>query len=216
MLAPKAAVLTILVLWGGMFSAQQTVPEVAESYAVYSALIPQIQEVAQSKYLIADQTIPYTRTKSRFPVDPENIVTIEEFKRRLQQARGTPAARTMLESQPCILPPEVELRAYYSAMVDYRRANEVSLPLERRFDLQKGYELVNVSGLVRDKKLELARKSGAYGVYEVSAVGFSSDMTVAIVYVGFDCSLCDRRALHVLKKMDGTWKEVASGCNVLS
>jgi hypothetical protein len=53
--------------------------------------------------------------------------------------------------------------------------------------LPEPYELVDVSELVGEKRIngwEFAGKNGAYGVYEVFAVGFSSDMSIAIVYVG--------------------------------
>jgi len=114
---------------------------------------------------------------------------------------------------------EAEREAYLSAMVDYRRPNEVSVQLERSLDLPKSYELVDVSELVGEKRSDrwtFAGKNGAYGVYELSAAGFSSDMTLAIVYVGYDCPWCSRWALHILKKTDGNWKQVATGCDVIS
>jgi len=101
-------------------------------------------------------------------------------------------------------------------MVDYRRNNEISTRLEPRLDLSKSYEAVDVSELNADKKVEFAEVNGAYGVYELSVVGFNSDMTLAIVYVGFNCSRCGRWALHVLKKTDGKWKQVAIGCDLMS
>jgi hypothetical protein len=191
----------------------------AESYAVYSVLIPQVQSVPQPKYLIANETLPYAHTKSGFPVEPQNIVTREEFDRELRLSRGTPAWGKIWKSQPCILVPEAERDTYLSAMMDYRRNNEVGIKLESGLDLPKSYELVDVSELVGEKKgkrWELAKEKGAYGIYEVSAVGFSSDMTLAIVYVGYDCPLCGRWALHVLKKVDGKWKQIAERCDVMS
>jgi len=86
----------------------------AESYAVFSVLIPQVQEVPQPKYLIANETVPYEHTKSRFPVEPENIMTREEFERELQLSRGTPAWKKIWKSQPCILVPEAERDTYFS------------------------------------------------------------------------------------------------------
>jgi hypothetical protein len=118
-----------------------------------------------------------------------------------------------------VLAPEAEREAYLSAVVDYRRQNEVSVQLERRLDLPKPYDLVDVSELVGEKRSNrwrFAEKNGAYGVYELSAVGFSSDMTLAIVYVGYHCPWCSRWALHILKKTDGKWKQVAEGCDAMS
>ncbi len=103
-------------------------------------------------------------------------------------------------------------------MIDFRRNNEVTMRLEPGLDLPRPYELVEVSELVGKRKSErwVSEKNGAYAVYELSAVGFSSDMTLAIVYVGYDCPLCGRRALYVLKKTDGKWKQVATGCSAMS
>jgi hypothetical protein len=216
MLAFRSAALMTLLLWGGTFSAQETITESAESYAVYSVLIPQIQEVTQPKYLFANETAPYALTKSGFPVEPESIVTREEFDRELRLSRGTPAWDKIWKSQPCILVPEAERDSYFSAMVDYWRKNETSMLLERRLDLSKSYELVDVSKLEKDKRVGFTEKNGAYGVYELSAVGFSSDMAIAIVYAAFDCPLCMRKAIHVLKKTNGKWKQVATGCNAMS
>lgn len=214
--ALRAAVSIALLFWGALFSAQQNSAQSAESYAVYSALIPQIQEVPQPKFLIADETVSYAKTKTIFPVDPENVMTIEEFHRQLKLSNGAQQFSKIFDGQPCVLVPEAEREAYVSAMVDYRRKNENSMPVEQRLDLPRPYQLVSVSELSRDKRVELARNNGAYGVFELSAVGFSSDMTVAIIYVGFDCPLCDRKAIHVLKKTNGKWREAAEGCSYVS
>lgn len=190
----------------------------SESYAIYSVLIPQIPSVPEKKFLIAADTVSYADTRSRFPVEPENLVTQEEFDKRL--ANATPDEwRIIRRSQPCVLAPEAEREAYLSAMTDYRRNNEVATRLERGLDLPRPYELVDVSELVGKRKSErwgFAGRNGAYGVYELSAVGFSSDKTLAVVYVGYDCPWCSRWALHVLKKTDGKWKHVAEGCGAMS
>jgi len=161
----------------------------------------------------------YADTKSQFPVEPQNIVTREEFDRELRLSRGTPAWQKIWKSQPCILVPEAEREPYLSAMVDYRRQNEASVRLERKLDLPKPYELVEVRDLVGEKRSSrwtFAGKNGAYGVYELSAVGFSSDTNLAIIYVGYDCPWCGRWALHILKKVNGKWKQVAARCDVMS
>jgi hypothetical protein len=100
-----------------------------------------------------------------------------------------------------------------AAMVDYRRKNEVSVRLEHRLNLRVTYELASVTVVDPNEKPKFAAAHGADGLLELSAVGFSPDMTLAIVYVGFDCPLCGRWGLHILKKTDGRWKQVASGCS---
>ena len=190
----------------------------AESYAVYSVLIPQIASVPAQKFLIATDTVLYADTKSQFRVEPENLITREEFNSRIAKATGAEWDR-IWKSQPCVLAPEAERQAYLSAMADYQRNSEFAMRLERRLDLSRPYELVDVSELVGKRKSErwaFAEKNGAYGVFEVSAVGFSSDMTLAIVYVGYDCPWCGRWALHILKKVDGNWKQGVTGCGSMS
>lgn len=191
----------------------------AESYAVYSVLIPQIASVPPEKFLIAADTVPYAETKSQFPVEPDSLVTKEDFDRRLAQA--TPSEWSEVwRSQPCVLAPEAERDTYLSAMTDYRRNNEIARQLdEHGFNLPRPYEPVDVSELVGEKRSNrwtFAEKNGAHGVYELSDVGFSSDMTLAIVYVGYDCPRCGRWALHILKKADGKWKQVAVRCDAMS
>lgn len=183
-----------------------------ESYAVYSVLIPTIQ----TKFLIAANTVPYSLTRERFPVDPDNVITQEEFDRQLQMARRTGDSSRVLKTRPCVLVPEAERDEYVSAMLDYRKKNELSISLDWNFRLPVSYQLVKVSELDRDKKTEIAEANGAQGLYELSAVGFSSDKEIAIVYVGFDCPWCGRWGLHILKKTDGQWIDVSHWCSWMS
>ena len=115
-----------------------------------------------------------------------------------------------------MLPPKLEREAYLSAMVDYRRKNETSIPLERKLDLPKTYQLVSVTSASRNDRTDDADAKRAGGLFELSAVGFSADTTIAIVYAGFDCPLCGRWALYILRKIDGKWKLVAAGCGWMS
>ncbi len=77
-----------------------------------SILIQQVQSVQQPKYLIANKTVAYAHAKSGFPVEPQNIVTREEFDSELQLSRGSPAWEKIWKSQPCILVPEAERDTY--------------------------------------------------------------------------------------------------------
>jgi hypothetical protein len=198
-------------------SAQSAHPlQSAEAYEVYSVVIPQVQSIQQTKFLVATDTIAYSDTKTRFPIDPEKLVTREEFEERLRASKGTTEWNKIWKGQPCVLAPEAERDAYLSAMRDYRWKNEISVILEPKFNLPKPFELVRVRDLSGDKKSELVERKGAYGIYQLSAVGFSSDMTTAIVYIGFDCPMSGRWALHVLRKTDGKWQQVAVGCSWLS
>jgi hypothetical protein len=139
--------LIIPLLAGLSVAALQRFDASSESYAVYSVLIPQIPSVPEKNFLIATDTVLYDETKSQFPVEPENLVTREAFNRRLANATGSEWDR-IWRSQPCGLAPQAEREAYLSAMLDYRRNNDVAMRLERRLDLPRPYELVDVSELV--------------------------------------------------------------------
>jgi hypothetical protein len=216
-MSDRTLVAIVLALITAVFSkAQSAPPQSAEAYEVYSVVIPFVQSIQQSKFLVAIDTIPYANTKAKFPIDPEKLVTREEFDERLRVSKGTPEWNKIWKGQPCILAPEAEREAYLSAMRDYRWKNEVPAILEPKFNLPKPYELVSVRELSGDKKSELVERKGSYGLYELSAVGFSSDMTTAIVYIGFDCPMYGRWELHVLRKAAGKWQQVAVGCSWLS
>jgi hypothetical protein len=94
-------------------------------------------------------------------------------------------------------------------MQDYLRKNAASIELQPTFVLAKPYRLLKDD---ETKQIEIAEQ----GVFRVSAVGFSSDKSIGIVYVGFDCMLCGRWALHVLERVNGKWQELPTSCRQLS
>jgi len=53
------------------------------------------------------------------------------------------------------------------------------------------------------------RVPGSGGYVEMSAVGFNSDKTLALLYAGHSCGgLCGGGTYHLLKKADGKWTEI--------
>jgi hypothetical protein len=58
--------------------------------------------------------------------------------------------------------------------------------------------------------------SGAVNLRLAAKANLDGFLTLAIVYVGYDCPLCGRWALHILKKTDGKWKQVATRCDAMS
>jgi hypothetical protein len=103
---------------------------------------------------------------------------------------------------------------FKDAITDYNRRNRKQWLLQRNFQLEKPHEIVS-----SDTLEALYDKSGWDGFYErypasggylvMSAIGFNSEKTRAIVYTGSVCGgLCGRWGFHLLEKVDGKWREV--------
>ena len=79
-------------------------------------------------------------------------------------------------------------------IADYIRVNQKPSLLQRKFEINKPYELVSRSG------------RGYPSLTELSAVGFNADKTIAVVYAGYHCgSPCGGGRFHVLQKHDNQW-----------
>jgi hypothetical protein len=104
-------------------------------------------------------------------------------------------------------------REFKEAIEDYKRQTEPML-LERRFKIDKPYELVNaetIGTLINDHTWEAfyQRYPDSGGIIRMSAVGFNRQKTLAIVFTGSACNnLCGSGSFHLLKKRDGKWKPV--------
>jgi hypothetical protein len=103
---------------------------------------------------------------------------------------------------------------FKEAFSDYNAVNGKRWVLQRRFEIEKPYELVS-----KDKIKMLTAKPdwgdflkqypGSGGVFTMSSVGFNKDKTLAVVHTGSGCpGLCGRWSFHLLQKVDGKWKEV--------
>ena len=116
-------------------------------------------------------------------------------------------------------PPEACLtdaanKKFAEAIADYKRVNGKPWLLQRQFEVQRAYEIVNtytIDILLRrggwDAFYQRYPGSGGYAIF--SAVGFNKDKTQAIVYAGSSCgNLCGRWGLHLLEKIGNQWKEV--------
>ncbi len=101
-------------------------------------------------------------------------------------------------------------------MADYLRKNAGPTKLEREFDLPNPYALLEVTGFDSSGNPEFGVNEGSDGVYEVSAVGFNPDMTIAIVYAGFNLVEGGRSAVYAFQKTNGQWREIESGCRWIS
>ena len=96
------------------------------------------------------------------------------------------------------------------AVANYLELNKEAWLLVRAFQIDLPYELTSKDDLL----LRQDRDTG--GLIEVSAVGFNSDKTVAVVYMGHHCGLlCGGGGYHVLLKRHGRWQAVSNvsvGC----
>lgn len=100
---------------------------------------------------------------------------------------------------------------FKEAIEDYRLQNKNKWLLQRHFESNKPYEIVN-SGTIKTVFDEggwqkyYDRHPGSGGFIIMSVVGFNKDKTLAVLYSGSSCgSLCGSWSFHLLKKVDGKW-----------
>jgi hypothetical protein len=118
----------------------------------------------------------------------------------------------------CLKPEdEAETRRLGPAIEDYRTENEKTWLLQRKFDLDRPYDILSsdemtgsfLGGIIYGGPDFHARYPTAPGWMEFSAVGFNAEMTLAVVYLGHHCGgLCGGGGFAVLQKEAGKWKRV--------
>ena len=102
---------------------------------------------------------------------------------------------------------------FHDALQDYSRVNRRKWLLQRQFQTDKPYEIVN-SATIRvsppgDWESFYNRYPESGGFIIMSAVGFNKEKTQAVVYTGTSCGvLCGRWTFHLLEKVEGSWKSV--------
>lgn len=115
----------------------------------------------------------------------------------------------------CIRPEKESEDVLGPVIANYTEVNRKNWLLQRNFDIEKPYDLVpekDIHHVLENDSVAGWRPPGEahrkyVGSLEVSAVGFNSDKTVAVVYVGHHCgSLCGGGGFHVLEKKDGKWQ----------
>jgi hypothetical protein len=159
--------------------------EVDEAYRVYSVLLPTEESYgfATGRIVIQQETVTQFIGKISACIDP---AVLKDFK---------------------------------EAAVDFERENDQSMVLEDKFEIEKPHTFIrtteiktlfqepgsNIGGLKRF----YSKYPGSGGFIILSAVGFNKDKTQAIAYTGSGCgNLCGMWRYHLLKKIDGKWKEV--------
>ena len=112
----------------------------------------------------------------------------------------------------CLFPDAVA--QFKDAIADYNRLNHKRWLLQRSFEIERPYELVNsdtinslLSGTAWEGFYQRYPDSGGFIVF--SAVGFNQERTRALVYSGSSCgNLCGSWSFHLFQKANGHWKQV--------
>jgi len=156
----------------------------AESYAVYAALLPSqwTVRVARAKILVFQQeTTTYPRCMpSGTPREVDWQAVMESF--RAENAEG----RVILAGYDLRLP-------YVVVASTDIRATFREVPNDPMFGWSGFYKRYPDSG----------------GFMQVSAVGFGTARTRAMVYMAHSCGgLCGGGTYHFLQKINGAWREV--------
>jgi hypothetical protein len=174
------------------------------SSEVYSVAISSVTRLSDRPVFVVSETVPYSRTKSEFPVDPQRVLTESQARAEIAQASSKADRKRLLKENRCYSIPDAERDEYLSAMKDYLLANEGSTRLGTRLALPSPHVFLTEG--------QAAGFKGTAGLLQVSAIGFSADFRVAIVYVGFDCPLCGHWGLHVLTLQNGKWRDQPLFC----
>jgi len=92
-----------------------------------------------------------------------------------------------------------------SVIDDYKKANQQKWRLERKFSLQRPYQLVSEEELNR-KTIAAKRVLGSPGIYHFSAIGLDARRAIALVEMDFVCGmLCGYGHPYLLQKKNGKW-----------
>jgi len=112
----------------------------------------------------------------------------------------------------CLLPEAESEEIIGPAISEYVKLNEKTWLLQERLNIEKPYKFITSDGLKIVFEHGDWEKFGKQypdsgGWIELSAVGFNTDKTVAVVYMGHHCGmLCGGGGFHVLQKKDGKWE----------
>jgi hypothetical protein len=116
------------------------------------------------------------------------------------------------DTEKCLTPEAA--KEFKDAIADFAQVNRKRWLVQRQFQVEKPYEIVNSDTI--DLLFKQSGWNGFYARYPdsggyilMSAVGFNHDRTLAVAYTGSACgNLCGRWGLHLLKKVNGKWKTI--------
>jgi hypothetical protein len=126
-------------------------------------------------------------------------------------AKNLVIARETTGYKICLKPDNNTAEIIGPAIENYEAQNRESWMLEPKIETHIPFKLLNSSEV--KEAFENSGWEGFYrnypdsgGIIELSAVGFNSDKTIAVVYVGHSCGmLCGGGSFHVLEKKNGNW-----------
>jgi hypothetical protein len=132
-------------------------------------------------------------------------------------AKGTLVIQQETVSRPDLLRPCLTPEAFNQfkdAIADYNHINRKPWLLQRRFQIEKPYEIVSSQSI--GASLQANGWEGFYrrypdsgGYLVTSAVGFDKARNRAVVYTGSSCNnLCGHWRFHLLERLHGEWKEI--------
>jgi len=114
--------------------------------------------------------------------------------------------------QMCLRPEVDSENIIGQAISEYVKLNEKTWLLQQQLNVEKPYRFITSDDLKSVFEHGDWEKFGKQypdsgGWIELSAVGFNTDKTVAVVYMGHHCGmLCGGGGFHVLQKKDGKWE----------
>jgi hypothetical protein len=155
-----------------------------------------------------DKTTPYEDQEA---YEVYSAILPSEWPLRVAHAKTLIIQSETKGYEMCLRPEEEWQEKVGPAISDYVRSNAKPLLLQRRFNVEVTYQLIIATEL--SSAIKTAGWEGFYQHYpdsggwmELSAVGFNSNKTVAVVYMGHHCGmLCGGGGFHVLEKKDGQW-----------
>ena len=190
----KSLSVLFLLLCCPLIGRAQTTPEtyrVTEAYDIYATLLP--------------QQWPVTAAHTKKMIILAETGTVEM----------------------CLKPEGESIPLVGPAIANFLEVNKKSWLLEKAIPMDLAYEFVfrkQLDAIFADGPAgwksfyEKYPDSGGYN--EVSAVGFNTDKTVAVVYVGHSCGgLCGGGSFHVMQKKNDKWQPLnwkGSSCSWVS
>jgi hypothetical protein len=176
-------------------------PVVTRSPA-YQSPAPQVEraDTQETKMTVADEQDSYEIYSMllRTELGPEWKIAVWPTSRQTQTFQNS----VLHDVRECLSVSRDQKPIYLPLIEDYVAKNSRKRVLEGKFDLPECV-LVDFGRTSVRGNYPLA---SAPIIFEVSAVGFNSDRTRALLYVGHHCgSLCGGGRYHLLVKKDGKW-----------
>jgi hypothetical protein len=200
--------MTALLLSGALWHNGVVLQNVTRSWQI---VVLGIAIVAPTLYCQSQETGGAKRTTTELKLTPAEERDSYEIYSLLLKAES-PARENWIISQEtttfpgessklCLDPTEDQKPRYTPVIDDYLKRNQKQLTLVRKFDLHSYVLLGRDTGSKRPHFDDPT-------LFYLSAVGFNSDHTRALVYVGYVCgSLCGSGLYHFMVKKNGQWQQ---------